>query len=115
MAELVDPLSGSVLETLLRVLLHLAGLPAPETQHEVHEADGSFVARVDFAWPGARLVVEADGFAFHSDRAAYRSDRRRVNALERLGWRVLRPSWEDVRHHPEEVVRTVRACLAAGR
>lgn len=112
-APLVDPHAGSVLESLLRVLLHLAGLTAPEPQFEVRERDGSFVARVDVAWPAARLVVEVDGFAFHSDRAAYRSDRRRVNALERLGWRVLRFSWEDVRHHPEEVVRTVRACLAA--
>jgi very-short-patch-repair endonuclease len=112
-AQALDPLAGSVLESLLRVLLRQAGLPAPQTQHVVSERDGTFVARVDMAWPGSRLVVEADGFAFHSDRESYRSDRHRVNALERLGWRVLRFSWEDVRYAPEDVVRTVRSCLAA--
>lgn len=109
---LVDPWSGSVLESLLRVLLVRAGLPPAVSQWEVRDRDGAFVARVDLAWPGARLVVEADGFAFHSDRGAYRSDRRRLNALERLGWRVLRFSWEDVRHRPHEVVAAVQACLA---
>lgn len=107
-----DPLSGSVLESLLRALLLTAGIPAPDTQYVIRDAVGEFVARVDFCWPAARLVVEADGFAFHSDRESYRSDRRRLNELERLGWRVLRFSWEDVVERPEVVVRLVRECLA---
>lgn len=111
-ARLVRADSGSVLETLLWVLLALSGLPMPLTQVVVRESDGAFVARVDFAWPSARLVVEADGFAFHSDRASYRRDRERLNALERLGWRVLRFTWEDVRTRPPHVVATVAACLA---
>ncbi len=108
---LIDPLSGSVLETLTRMVLVGAGLH-PITQHVVR--DGSvFVARVDFAWPALRLAVEADGFAYHSDREAYRRDRERLNQLERLGWRVLRFTWEDVVHRPEHVVALVRECLRA--
>lgn len=110
--SLVDPRSASVLESLLRVLLALAGLPAPEPQYVVRDRAGGFVGRVDLCWPAARLVVEADGFAFHSDRASYRSDRRRLNELERLGWRVLRFSWEDVLERPQVVVAVVRDCLA---
>lgn len=110
-APLVDPLSGSVLESLLRVLLHtLAVLPV--TQYAIHDPTGRFVARVDFCWPAQRLVVEADGFAFHSDRAAYRRDRERLNDLERCGWRVLRFTWEDVVHRPDHVLTLVRDCLA---
>lgn len=109
--RLVDPGSGSVLESLLRVLLAQAGLPAPATQYVINDAHGRFIGRVDFCWPETRLVVEADGFAFHSDREAYRNDRRRLNELERLGWRVLRFSWEDVVDRPESVVALVRACL----
>ncbi len=111
-APLVDPRSGSVLESLLRVLLLRAGLPAARSQHEVRDRRGAFVARVDLAWPDRHLVVEADGFEHHSDRAAYRSDRRRLNALELLGWRVLRFSWEDVVRRPEVVVAQVWAALA---
>ena len=109
-ARSLDPLSGSVLETLLRLTLRAAGL-APVTQHVIRNRSDGFVARVDFCWPEHRLVVEADGFAFHSDRAAYRADRERLNTLERLGWRVLRFTWEDVRGRPDHVVSVVRDCL----
>jgi very-short-patch-repair endonuclease len=111
-AAAADPLSGSVLETLLRLVLRGSGL-TPLSQHVIRDRDGSFVARVDFCWPAQRLIVEADGFAYHSDRAAYRKDRDRLNALERLGWRVLRFTWEDVRGRPTHVVSCVLECLAA--
>jgi very-short-patch-repair endonuclease len=107
----LDPRSGSVLESLLRVALAEAGLPRPRTQYRVVDEDGIEVARVDFCWPAARLVVEADGYAFHSSRDDYRRDRRRMNELERLGWRVLRFSWEDVTQRPDHVTGLVRACL----
>jgi hypothetical protein len=110
--RLMDPRSGSVLESLCRVLLHLAGLPGPKTQLGVRGAGGGWIGRVDFGWPEERLVVETDGFAFHADRASYRVDRRRSNALVLAGWRVLRFSWEDVVHAPDTVVAEVRAALA---
>jgi hypothetical protein len=57
---LLDPASGSVLESLFRVLVATAGLPAPATQ--VQLADGSDVlARFDFCWRTQRLIVELDG------------------------------------------------------
>lgn len=109
--RLVDPQSGSVLESLCRVLLHLAGFAPEQTQLVVRTAGGRWIGRVDFAWPSARLIVETDGFAFHADRASYRNDRRRGNALVLAGWRVLRFSWEDVVLHPDEVVEAVRQAL----
>lgn len=111
-AAALDPLAGSVLESLLRITLVAAGL-RPVSQHVITDRHESFVARVDFCWPQERLVVEADGFAFHSDRVAYRRDRDRLNALERLGWRVLRFTWEDVRGRPEHVIALIQDCLAA--
>ena len=112
--DLVDPGSGSVLESVCRVLFALAGLSTVQTQHPVRGSDGRLIGRVDFAWPEQRLVVEADGFAFHADRRRYRGDRRRTNALVLAGWRVLRFSWEDVLHDPDHVVQLVRAALLAG-
>jgi very-short-patch-repair endonuclease len=108
---LADPACGSVLESLLRVLLHGRGLQAPRTQTVVRTRSGARIGRVDFAWPNARLVVEADGFAFHADRRRYREDRRRANALVLAGWRLLRFSWEDVVHDPDGVAACVRAAL----
>ena len=60
---LVDPLCGSVLESLARVLLALAGLRPPQSQLPVYAAGDLLIGRVDFAWDGARLVVQTDGFA----------------------------------------------------
>jgi very-short-patch-repair endonuclease len=109
--DLIDPKSGSVLESLCRVLLALNGLPAPQTQHVVRSA-GRWVGRVDFAWLDQWLIVETDGFEYHKDRASYRKDRRRLNALQLAGWTVLRFSWEDVVHDPDYVVRSVAGAIA---
>lgn len=109
--RLFDGRSESVLESLLRVLLAQNGIPTAIPQYLVRAVSGRPVARVDLCWPGARLIVEADGYAFHSDRQAYRRDRQRLNELERLGWRVLRFTWEDVVGDPQHVVNLVAECL----
>jgi very-short-patch-repair endonuclease len=111
-AALADPRCGSVLESLLRVLLVEAGVSLDKTQWTVRDDEGVFVAVVDFAWLGARLIVEADGFEFHSERADYRKDRRRANAYCRSDWRLLRFTWEDIRHEPDYVAEAVRHELA---
>lgn len=108
----VDPLSGSVLESLCRLVLEDAGLRPFETQLLVGDPRDP-IGRVDFAWPEQRLVLEVDGFAFHSDRAAYRSDRRRGNALVLAGWRVLRFTWEDIVGNPHVMLAAVRYALEA--
>jgi very-short-patch-repair endonuclease len=59
-----------------------------------------------------RLLIEAEGFEFHSRRTDYRKDRRRWNAFTRMGWRVLRFSWEDVVEHPSYVIDAVSFELA---
>ena len=107
-----DPRCGSLLESLLRVLLCEAGLRPPRTQHRIADA-GVLIGRVDFAWPAQLLVVEADGRRWHDPADARDGDRRRDNGCARLGWRVLRFTWAEVVHEPEKVVAHVRAALAA--
>ncbi len=106
---LVDPRSGSVLESLLRVLLIENGLVPDVTQAVICDSAGVVIARVDFLFRLARLIVEADGFEFHAKRADWRRDLRRANAYEALGYRLLRFSWDDVLHDPDYVVGCVRA------
>ncbi len=66
----------------------------------------------DARFDDERLVVEADGFAFHSDRHSFIQDRRRQNRLLLAGWRVLRFTWDDLTTRPQEVVAEVKAALA---
>lgn len=107
-----DARSGSVLESLLRVLLAENGMLVPRTQYEVLDRCGAFVGRVDFCWPEQRLVVEADGRRWHDPEDARDRDRRRTNAYARLGWTVLRFTWAEVVHSPADVVAAVRDCLS---
>ena len=103
---LADADSESPLETIARVLLRIHGL---DVQTQVY-LEG--VGRVDLLVEGV-LVVELDGFEHHSDRAHYRNDRRRANALTCMGLRLVRFTYEDVMHRPSWVVTCVVEALRA--
>ena len=67
--------------------------------------------RVDFAWPELLVAVEAEGFEWHGSRARWKADRIRVAALERLGWRVLIVTWDDVTMRPRETLDRIAMAL----
>jgi very-short-patch-repair endonuclease len=105
-----DPSSGSVLESVLRVHLHLAGIAGFTSQYTVRVADG-VLHRVDFCFSAARLIVETDGAKWHPDPGP---DRVRDNALAAAGFRVLRYTWADVVHNSSIVVAEIQAAAGAG-
>ncbi|WP_222195880.1 endonuclease domain-containing protein [Modestobacter italicus] len=107
-AGLVDPRAESAPESRVRVAFVLAGL-APVPQYEVRDR-GSFLARVDLAFPEHRLAVEYEG-AHHFDGTQIVRDDARIARLEAAGWRVLRLSAVDLRDL-DAVVARVRAALA---
>lgn len=100
-----DAGSQSPIETLARLALRGAGFRL-RTQVAF---DG--VGRVDLLVEEV-VVVECDGFAYHSGRAEYRDDRRRDRVLHAGGLVVLRFTFEEVVRDPGCVVRAVRAVLA---
>jgi very-short-patch-repair endonuclease len=107
---LVDPDAESVLESLLRVLLHEHGMH-PDSQVVLERLHGGRLGRVDFCFVDQRLVIECDGRRWHDPQDARDKDRRRDNELERAGWRLVRVTWEEVVERPQDVVRLVRDCL----
>jgi very-short-patch-repair endonuclease len=107
--RLSDPLAESPPESRLRLLLVDAGL-RPVSQHDVVGPDGRWLARVDLAFPAARVAVEYDGRAVHEREDVFARDRQRQNALVRAGWVVLRYTAGDLRRG-SLVVAEVRACL----
>ena len=74
------------------------GVPEPIGQYEV-AADDLLLGFVDFAWPKAKVIVEAEGFQFHSGREAWESDIDRYNAITSHGWKLLRLTYADL-HDP---------------
>jgi very-short-patch-repair endonuclease len=66
---------------------------------------------VDFLWADARLVVEVDGFAFHSSRQSFESDRRRDALLIAQGFRVIRITWRQLKTERDAVIVRVAQAL----
>jgi len=66
----------------------------------------------DAVFDKIRLVLEVDGFAFHSDHDRFQDDRRRQNDFVGLGWAVLRFTWWQLKNEPDEVVNQVRKTIA---
>jgi very-short-patch-repair endonuclease len=106
--SLVDARAESAPESRVRVALALAGLE-PVPQHEVR-VDGRFIARVDLAWPEARLALEYEG-AYHFEGIQIVRDDARFERLIAAGWRVIRLSAADLRDL-DGVVARVREALA---
>jgi very-short-patch-repair endonuclease len=67
---------------------------------------------VDFLWRSERLIVEADGYETHGDRASFEADRARDADLKLLGYDVVRFTYRQVLDEPERVARTLRTLLA---
>jgi very-short-patch-repair endonuclease len=95
----------SHLERLFLRLVRTARLPKPACNHEIAER------RRDFVWPQQRLVVEADGYRFHSSRQAKRRDNRRDRQLSALGWRPVRFTYEEIAFEPSEVAQELAVLL----
>lgn len=69
---------------------------------------------VDFLWPAQRIIVEVDGFAFHSTRASFENDRRRDAELSAQGYRIMRVTWHQLEtEHEAVLVRLTQALIRA--
>jgi very-short-patch-repair endonuclease len=99
--------AASEAERVAIALLRKAGIDGWECGCRV----GSHV--VDLAFPAARVAVEVDGWAWHSDVERFQCDRQRQNALVLAGWTVLRFTWHDLTNRPVQVVAEVRRALTA--
>jgi very-short-patch-repair endonuclease len=106
---LAEPAAESPMESRLRMLLVLAGLPRPKAQVSIHDRWGRFAGRPDLFYEEHRLGVEYDG-GVHRD--ALVDDNRRQNKLLNVGVRLLRFTAADVLGHPDTVLAQVRAMLA---
>lgn len=99
-------LTRSEAERRLRELIRAARLPGPRINARVGRYE------VDFLWTEQRLVVEVDGYAFHSSRHAFERDRRRDAELGAQGFRVIRVTWRQIVDEPEAVIATLAVALA---
>jgi hypothetical protein len=104
-----DPHSEA--EVLAHRLLRRAEIGGWEANAPLYDEEG-LIGVVDLVFRGQRVVVEIDGWAFHSDRLSFQNDRRRRNRLVRAGYRVHQFTWDDLVRRPRDVVAQIVAALA---
>lgn len=97
----------SITESLVRVRLLGLGIPT-QVQFRVPG-----IGRVDLL-VGRRLILEVDGYEYHSSPEDFERDRRRDARLSVRGYRVLRFSYQQVMSHWGEVKGSVLAAIARG-
>ena len=105
-AHAADPRAANPFESVLRAHADVPGLHI-EPQQWVGQ-----LGRVDLLDQRLRLVIEAESFGFHADRASLARDVRRYTGFARLGFTIVRFTWEEAMFDPD-YVRSVLADLVA--
>jgi very-short-patch-repair endonuclease len=97
----------SALEDVVLRLIDRADLSRPDVNLALN-LDGRRVIP-DFRWADRRLIVEADGDAWHDNKAAREADAERQALLEAHGERVLRVTWKQAVGKPSQVADRITA------
>lgn len=67
--------------------------------------------RVDGAFPQIKLIVEADGREWHSDKESIEKDKRRDSYLSSQGWTVLRFTEEEIEKKLNDVIAVISQAI----
>jgi Transcriptional regulator, AbiEi antitoxin/Protein of unknown function (DUF559) len=103
----------SELEDVVLALILDGGFEPPDVNVPLTVAGRRVVP--DFRWPAHRLVVEADGAAWHDNPVARADDAERQALLEAAGERVVRITWaQAVRQRPQTLDRLRAAGVPDG-
>lgn len=77
-------------ETRLRLVLQRAGLPEPEINWTLRDADGNHLAELDLAYPRYRVAPEYDGRVHAEDAQQFARDADRWDRIRAAGWDHVR-------------------------
>jgi very-short-patch-repair endonuclease len=90
--------AANVFESSLRAIALTA--PGLSVEPQISVREPQFLGRPDLVDGRLRIILEADSFEWHGQRAALRRDTHRYNAFAVHGWLVLRFAYEDVMFEP---------------
>lgn len=103
----------SELEDVVLDLLLAGGIEHPDVNVPLYVGGRKVIP--DFRWPEQRLVIEADGAAWHANQIAREDDAERQALLEAAGERVLRVTWDQAIARGPQTVRRAREAGAPVR
>ncbi|MEQ7009951.1 hypothetical protein ABN028_27620 [Actinopolymorpha sp. B17G11] len=111
-AALVRPRVDSPMETRVRLLVVLAGLPCPEPGREILDEYGQWVATPDLLYRAQRIAIEYDGELHYRRRCKWRQDLSTRDLLREMGWHVIVLTAEDVFRTPLHTLHRIHDSLA---
>jgi very-short-patch-repair endonuclease len=101
----------SPMETRLRMLIVLAGLPEPEVNHKIYFDDGRLRYRFDLSYPGLKLIVEYDGRQHRDDLDQWDADTDRKDWFDRNDWMHVPVFSRGIYRRPDLTLERVRSAL----
>lgn len=97
-----------------------AHIPRPELQFDIVNAEGEWLATVDFAWPALGVIGECDGRGKydapdrdHSPSEVIARQVQREELIKACGWWVTRWGWEMATDHQALGAHLTRAFRAS--
>lgn len=105
----------SPMETRLRMLIVLAGIPEPVVNREIRGVGGKATRRYDLSWPGTRVVVEYDGRHHVEVIEQWEADLERREAIDDDEWRILVMVSKDIFRRPDRTIERVAHVLRKAR
>ena len=110
-AEYVREGVDSPMESRLRMLIVLAGLPEPEVNFKLYREDGTWRRRFDLSYPGIKLIVEYDGRQHAEDNVQWEKDLERREEFDDGGYRILVVTSKGIFVEPERTLHRIRRQL----
>jgi len=108
------PATESLLEThMVQVSRCIPGLQPPTRQFYVYDEHGTFVARVDLAWPELGVFIELDG-QHHAGQPVYDASRETA-VVATTGWLCGRFTWDEVVRNPAHAARRLAGIVDQAR
>ena len=103
------------MESRLRMLLVLAGLPEPVVNHIEYDEQGRWVRRYDLSYPELRLAIEYDGRQHAESDRQWERDVERREELDREEWRIVVVLAKGIYREPGRTIeRVVEALVSRG-
>lgn len=103
----------SPMESRLRMLIVLAGLPEPKVNHKIRDEHGNVLRRLDLSYPELQLIVEYDGRQHIEREANWQGDLDRREEFDDDGWRILVVTSKGVYKEPGRTIARVHRALKA--
>ena len=101
----------SPMESRLRMLIVLAGLPEPVVNHKVYNRQGRLLYRFDLSYPKLMLLIEYDGKQHRENLEQWDHDIDRREWFDHNGWMLVPVVARGMYRRPDQTVERVLAAL----